>query len=66
MVQCHVPCNAKGKAGNLNTCVPDLWTYSTKAIGLVMDFIHRLVCGGQKIQRFGDWICLRPQVDGAG
>jgi hypothetical protein len=31
-----------------------------------LDFIHRLVCGRQKIpQRFGDWICLRPQVDGA-
>jgi hypothetical protein len=38
-----------------------------RAIGLVLDFIHRLVCGRQKIpQRFGDWICLRPQVDGAG
>jgi hypothetical protein len=38
-----------------------------KAIGLVLDFIHRLVSGRQKIpQRFGDWICLRPQVDGAG
>jgi hypothetical protein len=36
-----------------------------RAIGLVLDFIHRLVCGRQKIpQRFGDWICLRPQVDG--
>jgi hypothetical protein len=38
-----------------------------RAIGLVLDFIHRLVCGRQKIpERFGDWICLRPQVDGAG
>jgi hypothetical protein len=38
-----------------------------RAIGLVLDFIHRLVGGRQKIpQRFGDWICLRPQVDGAG
>jgi hypothetical protein len=38
-----------------------------RAIGLVLDFIHRLVCGRQKIpQRFGDWICLRPQVDAAG
>jgi hypothetical protein len=38
-----------------------------RAIGLVLDSIHRLVCGRQKIpQRFGDWICLRPQVDGAG
>jgi hypothetical protein len=27
-----------------------------RAIGLVLDFIHRLVCGRQKIpQRFGDW-----------
>jgi hypothetical protein len=24
------------------------------------------VCGRQKIPRFGDWICLRPQMDGAG
>jgi hypothetical protein len=40
---------------------------TSRAIGLVLDFIHRLVCGRQKIpQRFGDWICLRPQVDGAG
>jgi hypothetical protein len=31
-----------------------------RALGLVLDFIHRLVCGRQKIpQRFGDWICLR-------
>jgi hypothetical protein len=38
-----------------------------RAIGLVLGFIHRLECGRQKIpQRFGDWICLRPQVDGAG
>jgi hypothetical protein len=38
-----------------------------RAVGLVLDFIHRLVCGRQKIpQRHGDWICLRPQVDGAG
>jgi hypothetical protein len=38
-----------------------------RAIGLVLDFIHPLVCGRQKIpQRFGDWICLRRQVDGAG
>jgi hypothetical protein len=38
-----------------------------RAIGLVLDFIHSLVCGRQKIpQVFGDWICLRPQVDGAG
>jgi hypothetical protein len=38
-----------------------------RAIGVVLDFIHRLVCGRQKIpQRFGDWICLRPQVDRAG
>jgi hypothetical protein len=38
-----------------------------RAIGLVLDFIHRLVCGRQIIQqRFGDWICLRPHVDGAG
>jgi hypothetical protein len=30
-----------------------------RAIGLVLDFIHRLVCGRQKIpQCFGDWICL--------
>jgi hypothetical protein len=37
------------------------------AIGLVLDFIRHLVCGRQKIpQHFGDWICLRPQVDGAG
>jgi hypothetical protein len=37
-----------------------------RAIGFVLDFIHRLVCGRQKIpQRFGDWICLGPQVDGA-
>jgi hypothetical protein len=37
-----------------------------RAIGLVLDFIHRLVCGRQKIpQRFGDWIFLRPQVAGA-
>jgi hypothetical protein len=34
---------------------------------LTLDFIHRLVCGRQKIpQRFGDWICLRPQVDFVG
>jgi hypothetical protein len=40
---------------------------SYRAIELVLDFIHRLVCGRQKIpQRFGDWICLRSQVDGAG
>jgi hypothetical protein len=38
-----------------------------RAIGLVLDFIPRFVCGRQIIpQRFGDWICLRPQVDGAG
>jgi hypothetical protein len=38
-----------------------------RAIGLVLDFIHRLVCGRQKIpQRFEEWVCLRPQVDGAG
>jgi hypothetical protein len=34
-----------------------------RATGLVLGSIHRLVCGRQKIpQRFGDWICLRPQV----
>jgi hypothetical protein len=37
------------------------WNFKTfskdRAIGLVLDFIHRLVCGRQKIpQRFGDWI----------
>jgi hypothetical protein len=38
-----------------------------RAIGLVLAFIHRLVCGRQKIpQRFRDWICLRPQVYEAG
>jgi hypothetical protein len=38
-----------------------------RAVGLLLDFIHRLVWGRQKIpQRFGDSICLRPQVDGAG
>jgi hypothetical protein len=36
-----------------------------RAIGLVLDVIHRFVCGRQKIpQRFGDWIYLRSQVDG--
>jgi hypothetical protein len=39
------------------------WCMLYRAIGLVLDFIHRLVCGRLKIpQRFGDWICLRPQV----
>jgi hypothetical protein len=37
-----------------------------RATGLILDSIHRLVCGRQRPQRFGDWICLRPQVDGAG
>jgi hypothetical protein len=47
----------------LRIIIPPLY----RAIGLVLDFIHRLVCGRQKLpQRFGDWICLRPQVDGAG
>jgi hypothetical protein len=34
-----------------------------------LDSIHRLVfkrIKKIKTQRFGDWICLRPQVDGAG
>jgi hypothetical protein len=37
--------------------------YLYRAIGLVLDFIHRLVRARQKIpQRFGDWICLRNLV----
>jgi hypothetical protein len=32
---------------------------SLRAIGLLLDFIHRLVCGRQKIpKRFGDWIWI--------
>jgi hypothetical protein len=30
-----------------------------RTIWLLLDSIHRLVCGPQ---RFGDWICLRPPV----
>jgi hypothetical protein len=50
-------------------CLKGFWRWCMlyRAIGLVLDFIHRLVCGRQKIpQRFGYWICLRLQVDGAG
>jgi hypothetical protein len=32
------------------------WCMLYRAVGLVLDFIHRLVCGRQKIpQRSGDW-----------
>jgi hypothetical protein len=37
-----------------------------RTIWLLLDSVHRLVCGSftKRPQRFGDWICLRPQVDG--
>jgi hypothetical protein len=40
----------------------------TELFGVFLDSIHRLVCGSftKRPQRFGDWICLRPQVGGAG
>jgi hypothetical protein len=52
---------------HLFDCIFTATELFSRATGLFLDFIHRLVCGRQKIpQRFGDWICLRPQVDGAG
>jgi hypothetical protein len=41
--------------------------YVVQSYWACFGLIHRLVCGRQKIpQRFGDWICLRPQMDEAG
>jgi hypothetical protein len=53
--------------GLCNYCFtnPEYKAWNYIAIGLVSDSIHRPV-EDKRPQRFGDWICLRPQVDGAG
>jgi hypothetical protein len=45
-----------------------LWTqyWSTELVGLFWTLSIVLYVEDKRPQRFGYWICLRPQVDGAG
>jgi hypothetical protein len=54
-----------------NHCCENLKTYNLiivhyRAIGLFWTLSFVLYVEDKRAQRFGDWICLRPQVDGAG
>jgi hypothetical protein len=53
-----------------HTGKPIAWIYELLNIVIwFLDSVHRPVfkrIKAIKTQRFGDWICLRPQVDGAG
>jgi hypothetical protein len=42
------------------------WIWSTELLGLFWTLSIVLYVEDKRPQRFGDWICLRPQVDGAG
>jgi hypothetical protein len=51
-----------------NTChdIPANKTFHTELLGLFWTLSIIWNVEDKRPQRFGDWICLRPQVDGAG